>query len=245
MMTRLVRLYPRPWRDRYEAELIDLLEQRPPSPGDAIDLIRGAVDAHIHPQAERPMPWTHRLPGVVALTTGLMWVSAIVIASSVDDWSATGTLIGLALMTMFISLPGDYLATYGRRIGVGFGVLALAFLVVNVTPWPVAAFVYGFAIVIFLVGSLTLAAIRAGVGASARWRVVGGAIAVPIAAVPILLYLTGSVDGTVARPFVLFAAPYGIAWALIGLLMLVRGSQTIVDSPSTEPQPALDTEIIG
>jgi hypothetical protein len=81
-MTRLVRLYPRPWRDRYEAELIDLLELRPLSLGDALDLVHGAIDAHLHPQAEPVMRWTHRLRGVVALTTGLMWVAAIVIASS-------------------------------------------------------------------------------------------------------------------------------------------------------------------
>src|SRR4051794_4376883 len=105
LVGRLVGLYPRSWRDRYEAELIELLEQRPLTPAGAIDLIRGAIDAHLHPQIGPSIPWTHRLPGVVALTTGLLWTSAIAIVSFGRDQSAADTLVGLGLMTMFISLP--------------------------------------------------------------------------------------------------------------------------------------------
>ena len=49
-MTRLVALYPRGWRDRYEDEFLALLEERPPDPLDRIDIVRGAVDARLHPQ---------------------------------------------------------------------------------------------------------------------------------------------------------------------------------------------------
>jgi hypothetical protein len=52
-MKRLVRLYPRAWRERYGAELADLLGRRRASLGEAIGLIRGALDAHLHPSLTR------------------------------------------------------------------------------------------------------------------------------------------------------------------------------------------------
>ena len=50
-MSRLVRLYPKAWRDRYEEEFLTLLAERPPTFADLLDTVRGAVDAHLNPQA--------------------------------------------------------------------------------------------------------------------------------------------------------------------------------------------------
>lgn len=49
-MSRLVDLYPRAWRARYGEELEDLAASRPLGPGGAVDLLRGALDAHRHPE---------------------------------------------------------------------------------------------------------------------------------------------------------------------------------------------------
>jgi hypothetical protein len=46
-MRRLVRLYPRPWRARYGAELEALLEQTPATPSAVLDLLRGAAVARL------------------------------------------------------------------------------------------------------------------------------------------------------------------------------------------------------
>jgi hypothetical protein len=43
----LTRLYPRTWRERYEAEFSALLEQCLNSPLDVVDILLGAVDAHL------------------------------------------------------------------------------------------------------------------------------------------------------------------------------------------------------
>jgi Rieske Fe-S protein len=59
----LLRLYPRPWRDRYAAEMEALLAERGVRTGDLLDLTRAALDARVSPQrlipaaplAERPM----------------------------------------------------------------------------------------------------------------------------------------------------------------------------------------------
>jgi hypothetical protein len=45
----LLRLYPRAWRKRYEEEVLAMLEQRPLSFADTLDLLTGACDAHLHP----------------------------------------------------------------------------------------------------------------------------------------------------------------------------------------------------
>lgn len=46
---RLARLYPRRWRDRYGAEIDAFLERRKVTPGAVLDLLRGIIDAHLHP----------------------------------------------------------------------------------------------------------------------------------------------------------------------------------------------------
>ena len=49
-MSRLIGLYPQPWRARYEDELRDALSLRPLTFRDRVDLVRGALDARLHPE---------------------------------------------------------------------------------------------------------------------------------------------------------------------------------------------------
>jgi hypothetical protein len=53
-MSRLVRLYPRAWQARYGEELEALAAARPLGLGGALDLLRGALDAHRHPELVDP-----------------------------------------------------------------------------------------------------------------------------------------------------------------------------------------------
>lgn len=75
----LVRLYPAAWRTRYGEEFVALLEDRPPSARQVIDIVLGAIDAHLFPPARRgryPM-FTRvadsmlRFTGLAALVAGL------------------------------------------------------------------------------------------------------------------------------------------------------------------------------
>ena len=45
----LVRFYPARWRERYGEEIADLLATEPPSVPRAVDMVRGLIDAHLHP----------------------------------------------------------------------------------------------------------------------------------------------------------------------------------------------------
>ncbi len=59
----LVALYPEAWRLRYEEEFLALLEQCPLSLKNTLDLLLGALDAHLHPTADlgRMLPMLQRL----------------------------------------------------------------------------------------------------------------------------------------------------------------------------------------
>ena len=51
----LLQLYPPRWRQRYGAELAELIASRPFSIGGTLDLLAGAIDAWIHPELIAPV----------------------------------------------------------------------------------------------------------------------------------------------------------------------------------------------
>jgi hypothetical protein len=237
-MSRLVRLYPRPWRDRYEEEFLALLAERPLTVADRLDMVRGAVDAHVHPQGDvAPQPWTHRLPGLLALVAGSMW-SVVFLAFVVwsDSAWAVAILIPLSVLLMFFSLPGDYMAAHGRRIAIALGVVGLCIVVANLPYWPPTAVAGIAGYLIALGGMLTLAAIRAEIGPSGRWTLLVLAVILPAAiGFPVALGL-----GTISEDesWLLGALlPYGFAWVFVGLRLAVRGSATLLDPPPNPIAP--------
>lgn len=50
-MRYLIRLYPRAWRARYGEEFAALVASQPLRPGLVLDILAGAIDAHLRPQA--------------------------------------------------------------------------------------------------------------------------------------------------------------------------------------------------
>lgn len=236
-MSRLIRLYPAAWRDRYAAELLDLLAERPVTLTDRIDLARGAIDAHVHPQLGRalPQPWTHRLPGIMALAAGLLWSSSFAElafrANPEQDW---GSGFGIAFLVMLLSLSGDYLAGSGRRIAIGIGVVVTGLVLGRILPWSVGdgllnVVAGGVTYLFILGGMLTLAAIRSGIGTTGRWLMLLGAVVAPaLVSVPMILGLAASGSGFTSV-FAVFV-PYGVAWALVGAWMTLRGTATLTDA---------------
>ncbi len=242
-MSRLVRLYPPGWRDRYEAEFLALLEDRPRTAWDIVDTVRGAVDAHLNPQLAatglEPSPWTHRIPGLLALAAGLMWSAHVVfIAFLVAPGQEWGSLIVYAAVVMLVSLPGDYMAAHGRQIAVVLGAIGACVILSALAPWQIQSLLIIAGYLITIGGMLTLASIRAGIGSGARWRLLVASIALPFAcAIPMAIGIQPIGVGAW-----LILLPYGLAWVLIGLRMAIRGSPTIVDPPlnpiESEVRPA-------
>jgi hypothetical protein len=82
-VSRYVGLYPRAWRERYGEELEALLETGRMNLGTRLDLVRGAIDAHLHPNRPSPLPV---IAGLVA--GGFATAHAIVLAAQPvpTDW---------------------------------------------------------------------------------------------------------------------------------------------------------------
>jgi hypothetical protein len=134
--TRIVELYPRAWRARYGEELDALLEAGSLGIRDRIDLLRGALDAHLHPA--RPSP----LPVVSALTaSALVTAHAIVIAAQPVplDWPGyleeALPLVILAVVALLPAIVGLWLKL-GDADG-ALGRLGLVVAVVGHLAWLV------------------------------------------------------------------------------------------------------------
>lgn len=238
-MSRLVRFYPMTWRRRYEAEMLQLLDKRPRTPREALDLIRGAIDAHLHPElvSDARQPWTHRIPGLLATSAGLIWASFWVRALLVAPGEEWGDGFGIAVLLMFLCVPGDYMLANARQIAIGVVAAISGIVLAWSLPWSIGDGLLNgaagaTACLVVGGGMLGLAAMRAGIGRRGRWIVTAGAVLLPAAiATPILI---GIGAAGLNNPVALLGMvlPYGIAWMLIGLRMTLRGSATITDPPN-------------
>jgi hypothetical protein len=130
-VTVLLSLYPRAWRERYEDEFIALLEARPPDVHDKVDILRGAVDARLHPQPgvggslepQVPIPyngpWPVRRAGALTLVGGFLY-----------------------LFTIWLVINGPLVPDGGKvyRDGsAGFATLFLSVVLLLLGVWAVAA----------------------------------------------------------------------------------------------------------
>lgn len=117
----LIALYPRAWRERYGDDLLAILEAERPGMRARIDLVRGALDAHLHPPLPSPLP-------VVATVTASALAATHALALAVQpvptDWPgyledalplAMGSVAALvpALFGLWLKL-GDDDGAFGR-----------------------------------------------------------------------------------------------------------------------------------
>ncbi len=121
----LLRLYPATWRTRYEEEFLAVLEERPLSPFDVIDIMLGALDARLRPRslaievAPRRYPPVHpRISGYAAIAGGAVALLMLAIALLVPE--PTNGLLGVILypvvaITLLVALLG-LSAAQGRRL---------------------------------------------------------------------------------------------------------------------------------
>ncbi|MBV9819981.1 MAG: hypothetical protein JOZ07_16745 [Solirubrobacterales bacterium] len=75
MRKRLLSLYPEPWRERYGEEMAALLDETPPSIAAILDLLRGALSAHLRPLA--PAAPATRARGTIAHVLGCFIVFCV------------------------------------------------------------------------------------------------------------------------------------------------------------------------
>jgi len=134
---RYVRLYPRAWRERYGDELEAVLEEDGLGLRTRLDLIRGALDAHLHPGTRSP--W----PVVAALTASAFAVAhALVLAAQPvpTDWPGyLEEALPLIIASVLALIPG--VVGLWLKLGDGDGALGrigVILAVVGYVAWLVA-----------------------------------------------------------------------------------------------------------
>jgi hypothetical protein len=129
----LVKLYPRDWRERYEEEMLALLEQHPATALTGIDLLLGALDARLH-SPHRPAKMFSMLHRQRKMTLAVFqaWVAyvlaGLIFYGTLDD----NPLTQLARTTPELQWPVyvvqtgaalSLLAMLTGALPIGFGVL--------------------------------------------------------------------------------------------------------------------------
>ncbi len=217
-MRALLKLYPSTWRARYGDEMEALLDSRRPDRRARLDLVRGALDAWVHPAKPSLAPI------LAALIGGGLWTvvaAAVLVQPAPLDWpgylAEVLPLAAVAACCLLVAVLGCALRAGEARSRVGG--LASALVLVGYLAW------------IGLLGASILGVVGSAALAAAQALAMIGTIAVG-------LILVRSGDEPIG--FLLVAAPvamlapwtatwlaYGAAWTVIGLAMwLDRASPT-------------------
>lgn len=216
-MSALLKLYPPAWQARYGDEMASLLEERPLRTRDRVDLVRGALDAWLHPASPSLVPI-----GAALLGGGLWTVLSVgVLGQPVQpDWPGyLLDVVPLAAVAAACFLVGGLAcllrAEEGRIRSVW---IAGAMLIVGHLTW-----------VVLLLGALAGLVSGPALGAAQTIAIVGtiatGFVLIRDRIEPIgLLLLAGPIalliPSTVAWP------AFGAAWTGVGIaLWLDRQAQ--------------------
>jgi hypothetical protein len=218
-MSRILRLYPRAWRERYLAELEDLLADRPPTVRDHMDMARGALDAWIHPQlvAREPRPDEggtagRRFAAGAAVLGGGLWVAGglAMNAAPIIQWlgykdSGTGVALiaGGAVVSSLAAIALAIATARGSRAVVIAATAMLIGAAMIFMPWPFLAFgFFGYAVATVPFGLLLGRAGNQAYGAL-----------LPIGAF-ILMFMNTEDQRA------LLTIPFGLVWIAVGALAL-------------------------
>ena len=217
----LIALYPAAWQRRYGDELVSHLEAGGLSLRDRVDLVRGALDAHLHPNQPS------LIPVISALTAGaLATAHALALAAQPVplDWPGyLADALPLALLGVALLLP----AAVGLwlRLGDADGVLGRLGIVIALTGH--AAWLAALAAAALQVeyGPLTAAAATvAMLGTALLGVALAGRRAAMLGALLVVAALAGVAPPALGWP--VFAA----AWSAIGFQLLLDARQRGMDA---------------
>ena len=111
-----LRLYPRPWRNRYGDEMRQLLRSQPGSIRSVIDLLAGAVDARFNPQLARAAAGAPA-EGMRTMSRSLCAIEGV---TARDQWRSAAWMIGGSLVMVLFSI--------GLKLRIGPNAVSEAFL---------------------------------------------------------------------------------------------------------------------
>lgn len=246
-MRALLALYPRAWRRRYAAEFAALLDEQRPSPGLVLDVVLGAIDAHLDPQLadEGETSLRRRMKDVVmkslrsstaltvaavAASVGGLILAGVAAATAVrpEGWSGayrqTDDLGPYVLASVvFIAVAAAALSRSGLArgtsglVGAGLSGLGTAAVLV-VIPYAAATGSLGSLWWVVFLGFLLVVAGSVMTGAAlAAARTIPAPTAYTLIATALAFLFFNTED---ARAWL--GVPFGLAWSWVGLSVLLR-----------------------
>jgi hypothetical protein len=219
-MSRLLRLYPRAWRERYGDEFVELIREKPPTSLDTFDVIRGALDAWLHPQIVGQTPSRApagarlaRLARAGAIAGGALWIAGGLAMNSLpidpDLGYKNADIAMLVIVAAMVVTALAALATASVPAASRYaGIAALAILlgaVLTAMPWPV--------LIIGFFGYILATAAFGVILALWAGRAVGGLLAIAA----LLLSNMNTEDERA-----LLTIPIGLAWIAVGAFAIRR-----------------------
>ncbi|HEY7738220.1 MAG TPA: hypothetical protein VIC63_04235 [Candidatus Limnocylindria bacterium] len=238
---RLVGLYPAAWRERYGDEFHALLETRTPGRLDVIDIVWGAVDAHLFPQAPegRFLMFT-RLAGLAAIgAAAALLMGFLFFIPNINELTvpvfyglATIGVVGIHLRQVAVrpalAWLGFLLGLLGLVSGIGFVLLT------RVGVIPTDANEVGFLVGLALwIGSSALGAVMLAIRVFPT--LVGLALVIGSNIAVLGLFAAGSPNAGEALDILgqVGILVYAAAWLGIGVSLLVAQPQEGVLGPAT------------
>jgi hypothetical protein len=226
-MNRLIALYPTTWRARYEDEFQALLATRSPSIRERLDIVAGAVDAHLHPQVTGPERVRDRY-GLGPLAGFALLVGAVLLMANgpvqTDEYGTyrdgsaalpllvlAAILLSVGLFRVMVQLPD----AEGGPFRAGL-IAMIAGPTWSFMPWaaPIG--------LLFLLAVLGLAVGARRVGLWPAWSEVLLVVLLVVpagfmTAMPFVPWYAMRVSGV---DFLMFLGPVGGIWLVVGGLLL-------------------------
>jgi hypothetical protein len=252
MSLRLVRLYPAAWRGRYGEEFAALLEERPLGPFDVVDIVLGALDAHLRLHGRgadlnqgRAFSMSLRIGGIAAIIGAALWpVGFFIAAGSVShvgpigpiDPDAARLLLMTGSLALLVALAG--LTSFQARAHPELVWTAFALPAVGTIASAVGIVGFRFSedfFVLWMLGTLatfvgsTLFAIATyRTAALSRWA------ALVLGVGSMLTLIFGMIGGGNPSPVLMIAAlsTFGLGWFALGI-QAIR-----LDRPAAYPTAA-------
>jgi hypothetical protein len=239
-MSRLIKLYPEAWRRRYGEEFAALLEERPPTIPERFDIVRGALDAHMHRAASAALHtpidrwWLVPLAG-----WGLLAIAIALMASGPVHYDEYGSYRdGSAALLPFVASIWLLLAGLGRllvrlpphaRVARAAGAIAVTSGALwAFGPWsPQLGITFFGAFVVAIAAAWRVESLE-------RWiaLALGVCLAAPAAAYSAMLVLPWYV-GRQTPALLLLVLPVCLVWPLLSLsLHRVRSSSKVLPAAS-------------
>jgi hypothetical protein len=193
-MRGLISLYPRVWRERYGDEFLLLIAERPPTLTDRLDIVRGALDAHMSPQLPGPDLLPDRsgfvpLAGVLSIVIGLLLaVNGPVHFDEYGSYRDGAAALPFMILAMAALAYGIYRLSvrlpdgaFGSRSAAALAIICGLFW--STAPWVMPAL----AVCLVAIAVLTANATRAGVWPAPVTFVLVALSAIPVAMIAVML----------------------------------------------------------